>query len=526
MSSSPNQNLGYPDQTFETEILPCHPSTSISFPSSSSSSTPTPIVSPSSTLASLQIASDHLRQGGLVAFPTETVYGLGASALDPQAVRKIYAAKRRPADNPLIVHVSDRSMLLSLLPPSYSIPPSYEALMQTFWPGALTLLFPVARRTDERQEAPVVPEVVTCGQPTVAVRQPSHPLARALISLTGLPLAAPSANASGRPSPTSARHVMRDLGGELDVDATRETTTTNKVGGGKGKGRLKYILDGGPCQVGLESTVVDGFTQPSEIRVLRPGGVTVEQIVQALGSKGLLKKEEGEGMEGAVTVRVYGKDMKRSQEQEENPTTPGMKYKHYSPSARVAILVPSDLIQADPSIPGGEEVRMPEGIPKDGKHQQRSRNSFENLSSVILSQIQKSNLTIGSERLKVGLMRLDGSSIENLVLSERQPRPASSSSPRKQEENIKSTSLMEEEVEIHPFSLGTKHQPELYARRLFDGLRTLDEGPLLHPDGSDSEIDAQGCDLILVEAMDDSGVGLAVMNRLKKAASDTVILTV
>ena len=186
--------------------------------------------------AALNEAAELLRQGQLVAFPTETVYGLGANALDPRAVLSIFAAKGRPADNPLIVHVWNRAQLADIC----RVTPLAEKLMDAFWPGPLTLLL-------ERTKA--VPDCVTAGLPTVAVRMPSHPVAAEMLRRCGLPIAAPSANLSGKPSPTTAQHVYNDM-----------------------RGRVPLILDGGACDVGLESTVLDiSHERPC---ILRPGGVT------------------------------------------------------------------------------------------------------------------------------------------------------------------------------------------------------------------------------------------------------------
>ncbi len=219
MTSSDTHSLGYPDRTFRTELLPCDADASVAFreagPSRYGGAEPLsraePLIASSVTRDSLATAARHLQSGQLVSFPSETVYGLGANALSQSAAAKIYAAKKRPADNPLIVHVADLEMLDSLLPPAYTMSAAYSALIKAFWPGALTLLFPVD------PQLPAVPSVVTCGQPSVAVRMPSHPIARALIATSRLPMAGPSANASGRPSPTTAAHVMRDLGGQLDT---------------------------------------------------------------------------------------------------------------------------------------------------------------------------------------------------------------------------------------------------------------------------------------------------------------------
>ena len=173
------------------------------------------------TPEALALAAELLRAGELVAFPTETVYGLGANALDPAAVLKIFAAKNRPADNPLIVHIAEREQLNGLC----EVTPTAENLMDAFWPGPLTLLLP---------KTAAVPDAVTAGLVSVGVRMPSHPVARELLRACALPIAAPSANTSTRPSPTAARHVLEDM-----------------------DGRIPLILDGGDCEVGVESTVLD-----------------------------------------------------------------------------------------------------------------------------------------------------------------------------------------------------------------------------------------------------------------------------
>ncbi|KAH8830792.1 YwlC protein [Flagelloscypha sp. PMI_526] len=225
-----------------------------------------------------------------VAFPTETVYGLGALALDAAAAKQIFQVKGRPADNPLI----------SLLPPSFVFSRTYEILMTRFWPGPLTLLFPAS--------PDVVPPLVTAKHPTVAVRQPAHPVARALIALANAPLAAPSANSSGKPSPTKAEHVLHDL-----------------------DGKISYILDGGACDVGVESTVIDGLHEDGHIRVLRPGGVTVEDLEKAFIDMIDIPEQR-------PRVLVHRRDYNDKQ-MEAAPTTPGMKYTHYSPTVPVELVM-------------------------------------------------------------------------------------------------------------------------------------------------------------------------------------------
>lgn len=230
----------------------------------------------------LQKAAAILSQGGLVAFPTETVYGLGANALDENAVRAIFAAKERPCDNPLIVHVTGKRDLAPLCVVSARA----EALMDAFWPGPLTVLLP---------KKPLVPDVTTANLPSVAVRCPGHSVALALISALGAPIAAPSANRSGRPSPTTAAHVLEDM-----------------------NGRIPLILDGGACSVGVESTVVD-MTGDEPI-VLRPGGVTPEMIAGVLGS-----------------ARVADSVMRPLREGEIAPS-PGMRHRHYAPRGSMTLV--------------------------------------------------------------------------------------------------------------------------------------------------------------------------------------------
>ena len=287
-----------------TRVLKCDPE-SITFYDDK------PIYSHPETEKAIASAVHHLTQGQVVAFPTETVYGLGAIAIDAFAAAKIFSTKGRPSDNPLIVHISSHSMLSSLLPPSYTPSPAYAALMRKFWPGPLTLLFP----TDSTR----VPSIITAGHPTVAMRMPAHPVARALIAATGAPLAAPSANSSGKPSPTRAAHVLRDLGST---------------------GRLPLLLDGGTCSVGLESTVVDGLGDDGTLRVLRPGGATVEALVAALGGD----------QPGLARVLVHRRDFVLGKREQDAPTTPGMKYRHYAPAVPVTLLYTSSATTVDGAV--------------------------------------------------------------------------------------------------------------------------------------------------------------------------------
>lgn len=222
-----------------------------------------------------------LRAGELVAVPTETVYGLAANALDPRACRRIYAAKGRPSTDPLIVHIHARSELARIAETNAAA----ERLADAFWPGPLTLVLP---------KKPVVPDVVTSGRPSVAVRMPSHPLLRRLLRKSGLPLAAPSANPFGYVSPTMAEHVRRSLGG-----------------------RIRYILDGGPARIGLESTIVD-LRDPGRPRLLRPGAVTLADLRRVLG----------------VSVEVHSHYSGRSRSPQ---LAPGQLARHYSPRTPIVL---------------------------------------------------------------------------------------------------------------------------------------------------------------------------------------------
>ena len=228
------------------------------------------------------LAGQLLSEGQLVGFPTETVYGLGANALDPRAVLSIFAAKGRPADNPLIVHVAEPEQLQPLC----HVNDTAKRLMQVFCPGPLTLILP---------KKDIVPTEVTAGLDSVAVRIPSHPVARAMLKACGLPIAAPSANTSGKPSPTTAKHVMDDLCGKLPL-----------------------ILDGGECEVGLESTVLDLTSDVPTI--LRPGGVTPEMLLTVL--------EE---------VKIADSILRPLQEGEK-ALSPGMRYKHYAPAGALTMV--------------------------------------------------------------------------------------------------------------------------------------------------------------------------------------------
>ena len=234
----------------------------------------------------ISAAADILRQGGLVGIPTETVYGLGANALDAEAVNKIFEAKGRPQDNPLIIHIPGPQWL-----PRYceDVPPLAYTLARKFWPGPLTMIL---------KRKPIVPDATTAGLDTVGVRCPDHQVTLSIIREAGVPVAAPSANTSGRPSCTTAADVMEDMEGKIDA-----------------------VVDGGPCQVGVESTILDLTCTPP--RLLRPGGLPLEALEEVVGPVAVDK---------AVTERL--KDG-------EQPKAPGMKYRHYAPQEPVVIVAGS-----------------------------------------------------------------------------------------------------------------------------------------------------------------------------------------
>jgi L-threonylcarbamoyladenylate synthase len=328
-------------------------------------------------------AAAVIRAGGLVAFPTETVYGLGADALNEDAVRKIFLAKERPADDPLIVHIAHAQQLTQL---ARQVPQRAWDLAEKFWPGPLTLVLP---KTDR------VPPVTTGGLDTVAVRAPAHPVAQKLLERSGVPIAAPSANRFGRPSPTTAQHVWEDLDGRIDL-----------------------IVDGGPTPIGVESTVLDLTQEPP--MVLRPGGVTLEELREVLGEVRLLNSAP----EAA----------KRS---------PGTRYRHYAPRARV--------------------------------------------------------LLVEQGAAEAALKRLSGKRVGVLVHRDLTPRPPSRSGKGELPSPRRGGAGGEVIVIQMPQSL------KAYARRLFAVLR---------------ELDAQGVDVIIVEKLEERGLGRAIMDRLRRASSE------
>lgn len=343
----------------------------------------------------LREAGFLLRRGELVAFPTETVYGLGADATNTEAVEKIFRAKGRPGDNPLIVHIDTVERLRQVVA---RIPKTAVELAASFWPGPLTMVLP--RR-------PEISLSATAGLETVGVRLPEHPVARELIAAADRPIAAPSANLSGRPSPTRAEHVRQDL-----------------------EGRVSLILDGGPCRIGVESTVVDLTVDPPVL--LRPGGVTPEDLRQVLGRV---------DVDPGVLDRVEAGQVR----------SPGMKYRHYAPGA------PAWLFE-------GEGRAVAECLAR-----------------------------YADDHLRQG-KRL------GLLVSEETAEIMEASLPRFKEE-IASTN-------VHLALVGRRERPEEYARSLFHLLRTMD---------------AAGVDVILMEGVPAAGVGLAVENRLRRAAGYQIV---
>ena len=321
--------------------------------------------------ASVKLAARELRSDRVVAFPTETVYGLGANVFSERAVRKIFRIKGRPADNPLIVHVASRAQARALM---QSVPRQFDKLAAHFWPGPLTLVVP---------KNAAVPDCVTAGLATVGIRMPAHPMARALIRACGTPIAAPSANISGRPSPTTAADVLEDLGAH---------------------GVL--VLDGGPCALGIESTVLD--LSGDAPMILRPGSITAAQIEDVLG----------------LRVRAASASVRR-------PASPGMKYRHYAPRTPLYLVA------------------------------------------------KERRATTAVLRAAVAGLRAAGRRVALLAGSDCASVRADA---------------------FYPLGNGT---PVDYARHMYQGMRALDKS---------------GADVMLCPAIEEQGIGLAVMNRLKKAA--------
>ncbi|KAM7219319.1 DHBP synthase RibB-like alpha/beta domain containing protein [Rhypophila decipiens] len=410
--------------------------------------TPQPSPSNFATLIPLQQAADYLLKNDIpLAFPTETVYGLGADATRSNAVKGIYTAKGRPSDNPLIVHVSDLAMLRDLL--SDPIPDIYHPLITKFWPGPLTILLPNPSSSSHpesgsKKKLPpklVLAKEVTAGLPTFGARMPSSALARSLIKLANRPLAAPSANASTKPSPTTAQHVYDDL-----------------------QGRIEFILDGGACTVGVESTVVDGLCDPPV--VLRPGGVSIEELRQVKGWE-----------------RVEKAYADAAQLGENAPRAPGMKYKHYSPRARVV------LYEATSSKGDLEMALLQEKLENGENKKDKTMAVIRTTSWPVAAGIPTTTTaTSPAASSSSGLSNGHGNSndlpfkVTQLEFSHGQ-----------------------EKVKILDVDLGSDIRG--VAHGLFAALR---------------ELDRRGADVIFVEGVSDADgqdIAAAVMNRLRKAAS-------
>lgn len=403
----------------------------------------------------VQEAAEALRTSDIpVGFPTETVYGLGADATRSSAVQGIYKAKQRPSDNPLIVHVDSLQMVERLLNPApeqtttssssesesgTKIPAIYKPLISRFWPGALTILLP-------NPKGSLLANEVTANLPTFGVRMPSSAFARLLIHVTGRPLAAPSANASTKPSPTTAQHVYHDLQGRIDL-----------------------ILDGGPCGVGVESTVVDGLSDPPAI--LRPGGIGIEEIRACPGWENVQVGYQDGALQG-----------------KEAPRAPGMKYKHYSPKARV-ILFAAGL---DLSVITARIMRY---LADEHQQQRQQQKKEENL-----------------YRRKVGIVRTRNWPVALGIASTSESEIQSSQSSLDNEASLHlrqfSALLDGASTTIYDVHLGTSD--ESIARGLFAALRSLD---------------AENVDAIFIEGIQDNDGDLAaaVMNRLRKAAETFVV---
>ena len=362
----------------------------------------------------LKKAAEVLKNGGLCAIPTETVYGLGGDALNKEASKKIYEAKGRPSDNPLIVHISDLQELNSLVS---SIPECAYKLMDNFWPGPLTIIFP---------KSDIVPYETTGGLDTVAIRFPSNPIAQRIISLSGVPVAAPSANTSGKPSPTKAKHVFEDLNGKIDV-----------------------IVDGGECNIGVESTVLDLTSDTPYI--LRPGGITLEQLREYLPNvkvdKAILSKNE-------IT----------------KPKAPGMKYKHYAPKADVVIIECKKEVQES--------------------FKEFAEKVAENISNFALNELQNNK--------KIGI-------IATTQTAKYYMKKFRLSFDNKSTDIIR---FVDNNKNVVMMIIGDRTKPETIATNLFSVLRAFDH---------------ENIDKILAEGIDKKQIGMAVRNRLDKAAGYNII---
>ena len=449
-----------------------------------------PTLAPSSLKSAIQPAVDMLLQNVPVAIPTETVYGLAANATSPAAVQHIFRIKGRPSDNPLIVHVASREQAEQVLPEGVAFPECYQPLIEKFWPGPLTILLPT--------HASKIPTQVTAGLDTVGVRVPDHPIALAILESAGIPLAAPSANTSSRPSPTSAEHVFQDL-----------------------EGKVEMIVDGGECVVGVESTVINGLD--GKRCVLRPGGIGLEQIRTCPGWENVEMAQEKSRKDvhvNALDQEQQWIDLLRQRLQQakfhpsqtmpqhlldismdelkkdEVPMSPGMKYKHYSPKAPVILVESPASSRISPSSKSNIET--------SSASTQSSWNAI--LGNNIQDRIQREMRNLkqaGCHRIAYihpfhCTTNRPKSSLSHVINSEDMLKPQY----KPQEES-------ELGLEVIDASLG--ETVEDAARLLFKRLREADE---------------KNVDAVLVHIQqDEMGVGRAVMNRLRKAATKRVVVS-
>ena len=391
-------------------------------------------------------AARIIQSGGIVAFPTETVYGIGANALDSDAVARIFAAKGRPRDNPLIVHVAGNSWIEDI---AIDVPSIAYKLMGWFWPGPLTLVL---------KKGPRIPDEVTAGLGTVAVRAPLHRIALELIRESGLPVAAPSANVSGKPSPTNAQHVIDDLFGKVDV-----------------------IIDGGRTQIGIESTVLD-LTVP-EPMILRPGGVTREQLDEAIGGVGGEDKQE---------AKIFSFSGITKPESVSHPAkSPGIRYRHYAPKAEMLLFVGSHEQIAD---------RMRLIISQIHTYMGRTRADWTRPVGVRVGDTSANRTwasgigTNGTGFTGTGDGETGIGSIGVLATYEL----------------IERIELLMPGAGVLCVPMGRAESNDSLAENMFDSLRKMDDANV---------------GLILAEGFPQVGLGNAIMDRLTRAASGRVIKT-
>ena len=377
----------------------------------------------------IEEAARILKTGGLVAFPTETVYGLGGNGLDKEAARKIYAAKGRPSDNPLILHVSKMEEVYPLVE---NVPEKAKRLMESFWPGPLTLIL---------KKSKIVPLESTGGLDTVAIRCPDNALTLELIERAGLPVAGPSANLSGSPSPTEASHVYHDL-----------------------SGRIEGILDDGAVGIGVESTILDMSTETPTL--LRPGAITLEDLTDVLGEK------------PEIDPTLLGKKM----EDGFIPKAPGMKYRHYAPKAEMVLFCSLE-------EKGSEEK-------ESKKKELEDKTSEKKRSEDRISEGKESEYKVSKR-------------IAEYLEEEGRGFPREKIAVFCAEETKHFYQEMAEKEGIVLKVLGRRDEPLSMTHNLFRILRECDE---------------EGIELILSEGYSEKGIGFALMNRMKKAAGQKIIL--